>query len=304
MVTGGPGTLVPAQGVPEDEEPHRRVGELTLSVKRLLKAKKAGDERYVLGIVLEPDVVDAQDDIYSADEVRDSAHNYMEKFQNTGLMHEEIVNDHVKILESYLAPVDFTIGDESVKKGTWMMAVRVLDKALWESVKSGGLTGFSIGGSAQRVPDVAADKKHKAMLEEKRASTRKAMKTLDHQGIPVKIDRPVGHVQSGKDSNGVEWSREYKLDYGFIPKTKGGDDDELDVFMGPNPEAKVAYWIAQQKDDGTFDEYKVFLGFDSPEDAKKAYADHIPMKFYAGMREMSVEQMKSLLNVHPVESLS
>jgi DNA adenine methylase len=41
----------------------------------------------------------------------------------------------------------------SVSKGTWLMAVRVLDDGLWEQVKTGGITGFSIGGSAVRTPE-------------------------------------------------------------------------------------------------------------------------------------------------------
>ena len=34
-----------------------------------------------------------------------------------------------------------------------LLAVRILSDALWEQVKSGELTGFSIGGSARRVPE-------------------------------------------------------------------------------------------------------------------------------------------------------
>ena len=33
------------------------------------------------------------------------------------------VNGQVKVLESYLAPADFTIGDVTVHKGTWLLAV-------------------------------------------------------------------------------------------------------------------------------------------------------------------------------------
>jgi DNA adenine methylase len=36
-----------------------------------------------------------------------------------------------------------------------MLAVRVLSDELWDRVKSGDLTGFSIGGSARRVPEPA-----------------------------------------------------------------------------------------------------------------------------------------------------
>lgn len=120
-------------------------------VKADPKAEK--EERYVLGIVLEPEVRDAQGDIYSEEEVRTSAHTFMEQFQNLGLMHTKLVNDKAAILESYLAPVDFTAGGQKVKRGTWLLASRVKDDNLWSQVKSDELTGYSIGGSAVRVPD-------------------------------------------------------------------------------------------------------------------------------------------------------
>ncbi len=119
----------------------------------LIKGADPADERYVLGIVLEPEVVDAQGDIYSADEVRQAAHRFMEEFGGLGLMHRMRVNGQVKVLESYLAPLDFAVGETAVRKGTWLLAVRILSDELWAEVKDGGLTGFSIGGSARRVPE-------------------------------------------------------------------------------------------------------------------------------------------------------
>jgi DNA adenine methylase len=56
----------------------------------------------------------------------------------------------VKILESYVAPVEFEIDGKRVKRGTWLLAVRVAEDGLWRQIKSGELTGFSIGGSAHR----------------------------------------------------------------------------------------------------------------------------------------------------------
>ena len=119
----------------------------------VIKGVDPDDERYVLGVVLEPEVVDAQGDIYSPEEIRQAAHRFMEEFGGLGLMHRMRVNGQVKVLESYVAPVDFAVGEVSVRKGTWLLAVRILSDALWEQVKSGELTGFSIGGSARRVPE-------------------------------------------------------------------------------------------------------------------------------------------------------
>ncbi len=287
----GPGTLVPAQG----NDAYRRrarygkVGKVvagaldeTRDVRVVLK-DGAEDEHVVYGIVLEPDTVDAQQDIYSAEEVRTAAHRYMEEFQNAGLMHRRKINDKAKVIESFLAPCDFTSGGQPVKKGTWVMAMRVIDDALWAQCKDKRLDGFSIGGSAQRTPEATA----------------KAMRKIEHQGIPVTIDRPKGYVQHGRGEDGKTWEREYKLDYGYIPKTKGGDGEGIDVFLGPNDDAPTAYWIAQKSRDGGFDEWKVMLGFDSPEAAKKAYLDHVPAKFFGEMHAVPVSQMKGLLGVEP-----
>lgn len=115
---------------------------------RIIKTDHIGEERTVLGIVLEPETTDGQGDIYNEEVIRFSAHKFMEEFQNMGLMHEEIRNDEIKILESFLAPVDFEIEGQMIKKGTWLMRARIIADNLWKSVKAGELTGFSIGGLA------------------------------------------------------------------------------------------------------------------------------------------------------------
>ena len=122
----------------------------------LIKGVDPQDERFVLGIVLEPEVVDAQGDIYSAEEIRQAAHRFMEEFGGLGLMHRLQVNGQVRILESYLAPVDFEIGEVKVRRGTWLLAVRILSDELWARIKDGTLGGFSVGGSARRIPETAA----------------------------------------------------------------------------------------------------------------------------------------------------
>lgn len=129
------------------------------------------------------------------------------------------------------------------------------------------------------------------------------MKTTSFQGLTIKIDRPKGFVQRGKDSSGTPWERTYKYDYGYIPRTEGGDGEGVDVFLGPDRAADEAYWVCQMKDhprEGrVFDEYKVFLGFPSKEAAKKAYFEHIPRKYYQSTITMKVPLMRALLGVDP-----
>lgn len=128
---------------------------------------KTQEERYVLGVVLEPTdgkdgaelKPDSQGDIYSKSEVRQAAYRFMEEFRNIGLMHRALVNGKVKILESFVVPDGtggFEIRDpegvkQFVQEGTWLLGLRIVDDELWAQVKDGGLTGLSIGGSARRV---------------------------------------------------------------------------------------------------------------------------------------------------------
>jgi hypothetical protein len=115
--------------------------------------KQGEEEQFVFGEVLVPEDTDAHGDIYDDEEVRFAAHFFMEKFANVGLMHEMFINDEAKIVETFIAPVNMTLkctdgSTRKIKKGTWLMGMKILSKRLWEDVKAGRLTGFSIGGIA------------------------------------------------------------------------------------------------------------------------------------------------------------
>lgn len=120
---------------------------------RLLKSK---EERYVLGVVLEPTLElnkpDSQNDVYSAEDVRQAAYNFMENYQTIGIQHTKAAGDKIKILESWIQRDDTVIDGQEVAAGTWLLGVRIVDDDLWEAVKDGSFTGFSIGGIAQRAP--------------------------------------------------------------------------------------------------------------------------------------------------------
>lgn len=117
---------------------------------RLVKEETA-EERTVLGVVLEPDIVDSHGDTYSVEEIRQAAHGFVEFFQEFKLQHESPLADgSVRLLESYLLPVACEIAGVALPVGTWLMRVRVVDDALWKAIKDGTLTAFSMGGSAIR----------------------------------------------------------------------------------------------------------------------------------------------------------
>ena len=113
---------------------------------------KSEEERIVYGVVLEPNTVDKQQDTISPGEIRQAAHKFMEDFGTLGLQHTESINGEAKLLETFIAPVDFDVNGDTITKGSWVMSERILNDDLWSAVKKGEITGFSIGGSAIRKP--------------------------------------------------------------------------------------------------------------------------------------------------------
>ncbi len=127
----------------EDEE---KKFEKFVSVYPMDKADK--EEHIVCGLVYEPDEEDAQGDEANEVEIRKAAYQFMEEVQTFRVMHKG-KKVKVKVLESYIAPVGFTVAKQAIKKGSWVITVRVLDKKIWKAVKDGTLTGFSMAGYAK-----------------------------------------------------------------------------------------------------------------------------------------------------------
>ena len=91
-------------------------------------------------------------------------------------------------------------------------------------------------------------------------------------GYDITIENPVNSIRRGVDENGKPWEVKMNNTYGYFRGTKGKDGDHIDTFLssGGNYDGPV-YVIDQVKPDGSFDESKVMLGFNSEEEAKKAY---------------------------------
>lgn len=94
-------------------------------------------------------------------------------------------------------------------------------------------------------------------------------------GYDYTIENPKGSTRSGNDADGKEWKVTMHDTYGYIRGKFGKDGDHLDMFI--NDKADLDNWngdvfvVDQVNPDGSFDEHKVMYGYDSMDDAKKAY---------------------------------
>jgi hypothetical protein len=115
------------------------------------KAADGTEKRLVTGIVLEPNVVDAQGDFIGEEAIEKAAHDFLQEYNKStgmGLMHKVFGDIGIELVESYVAPVAFALGNKPVKKGSWVVTVHISDDKRWREVKEGKLTGFSVGGVA------------------------------------------------------------------------------------------------------------------------------------------------------------
>ena len=116
------------------------------------------------------------------------------------------------------------------------------------------------------------------------------------QGLDVSIENPKGSTRRGTDPDGNEWSVEMKAHYGDVRGTQGADGDAVDVFIGPNPESDQVFVVDQVNADGTFDEHKALIGWDTEQEAREAYAANYDDGWKVGpVTAMSMDEFKGWL---------
>ena len=107
------------------------------------------------------------------------------------------------------------------------------------------------------------------------------------QGFDITIENPKGAIRRGVDDNGKAWSTEMKNHYGYFKNTEGKDGDHIDVFIGDNPNSKRIFVVDQvNPKTKEFDESKVMFGFDTEDEAKKAYLSNYS-KDWKGFKDIT-----------------
>ena len=125
-------------------------------------------------------------------------------------------------------------------------------------------------------------------------AARKLHKRIDFRGLKISIENRKGSIRSGVNSYGKVWRTKLSCDYGYLLGTRGTDNDAVDVFVGPNKDAKNVY-IIHTKDPKTkaYDEDKCVVGANSVEEAKKIFFDNYDNpSFFGGMTVMTFDEFK------------
>jgi hypothetical protein len=108
--------------------------------------RKSSDNKLlkqVTWIVMEPDTFDLHGHRTSEEEVRKACFSFNKTAWKASLYHQEDTEDFY-FLENYLLPIGGQIGEQDVKKGSWLATVQFVSDSLWEDYLSGKVQGLSI----------------------------------------------------------------------------------------------------------------------------------------------------------------
>lgn len=125
---------------------------------------KSGDDekRIAYAAVLVPGEPDSDGDVVSAEKIEAVAHQWLEEYRNIDLMHT-LSSASATVVESYLTPAEMEVGEYTLPAGTWVMASKIADDDVWNAVKNGELTGYSIMGVRKAALKNAAIKSDAAL---------------------------------------------------------------------------------------------------------------------------------------------
>jgi hypothetical protein len=93
-------------------------------------------------------------------------------------------------------------------------------------------------------------------------------------GLDITIENPAGSVRSGTRPDGSTWSNTMSDHYGYVKRTVGADNEQVDVYLGPDAhQATTGVFIIDQlhQHDGGFDEHKAMIGYPDEASAVAAY---------------------------------
>ncbi|MBU3846002.1 MAG: PLxRFG domain-containing protein [Candidatus Acinetobacter avistercoris] len=116
-------------------------------------------------------------------------------------------------------------------------------------------------------------------------------------GLDIAVENPRGSERRGTDPDGKEWAHTMSDHYGYLKRTVGADNENIDTYIGRNPESEQVFIVDQiDQKTGGFDEHKVMMGFNSQEDAIQAYSSNFDKGWKVGpVRAMNKDEFKSWL---------
>lgn len=170
----------------------------------------------------------------------------------------------------------------------------VLEGAATRVVKQAALAAPQpVGGVAAAAAEAATSPSNdlpEPTAAQKEAGNFKVGRTRIN-GLDISIEHPAGVKRKAEHSQALAHA------YGYIRRTEGADGEKVDVFLGDRADDTnlPVFVVDQHKADGSFDEHKALMGFQSEAEARAAYSANYPKdwKGLRGIRQFSHDEFKA-----------
>ena len=147
------------------------------------------------------------------------------------------------------------------------------------------------------VVDVAASKAAPDPTEAQKEAGNYIKGHVQFEGMDITIETARGQTRSGTAPDGTTWEVKMPGHYGYIKRTVGADEEQLDVLFGKNLDSPKVFVIDQKDlDTGLFDEHKIIFGSNSRNAARRLYnlgfSDGKGPQRIQGITEMTMDEFK------------
>ena len=125
------------------------------TLSKTVALHKTETEGLFYGVVIQPDIPDSQEDVFSAQDVEAACHGFMRDYALAKGEHSPDVNHSGRdadadLLENYVAAQDMVLGGEPVVRGSWVQVWKVNCPLTKREIDNGELTGLSLEGTGFR----------------------------------------------------------------------------------------------------------------------------------------------------------
>ena len=206
------------------------------------------DKQIVTGIVYEPNELDSHDEFMDEETIEKAAYNFLAKYRHIDNQHN-FIKSHNEVVESWISKNDDSINGEKIKKGTWLISVKINDSNTWSNIKNGDITGFSLAG-AGTVIEKNEDKKTK--------EDSKMKKELDDNKLEEQVEELKAAIKALKEDKGNEEETEkLKEKLAKLEAKQKEEEEEKEKAKKEDQEEKAALTKAIQNMDETIKKMQV-----------------------------------------------
>jgi hypothetical protein len=115
---------------------------------------------------------------------------------------------------------------------------------------------------------------------------------INWEGYPIVVEFKPGQIRFPDRDN----ARPLKSGYGYFVGHIGDDGEDLDCYISPavlkGKGTNRIFVVLQRREDGTWDEKKLMVGYPSLDTAHQAYCTEMPEEFIAGIWEMPLTELQ------------